>query len=694
MEILKKISSEYILKLIFDYIDEEDFKYKLVVHSKYFQKKMKITLIDYQETFLTNKGLQFSDYIYNSDNIYEETFDKNIYDKILSIDLNTIKLDRKEFDSIVFNYYNGSEEIEEIEDEEKLNKNYKDIKIDIYSPFFDIISKSKNFNLYTIPISINIIKKFNLKNDFIEVFEKMNKSNIKYESLTIYYNGIEDMNYLNELKINFNNIKKLSFCLYQDEDDDEDEDEDEDYVNVEDDEDYNNKGNKSNECNIKNYDFLKTFFSFDNFGANLISLQITLPKKGNEKLESNLLENINNFHSLKSLELTRFKFKTNFEIKLNNLIKLSLIYCENISLVGDNCINMKYLYIIESSISESKSLLKFPNLVKCKLLNYKNQKFNSIIDFSSFKNLKSIECENYDFRYIENNLLEIVHLNSEIKTTVEIEKEVIKKLILIKTLKEITLYLCEINDKEISQIKGENPSVTELIVNWNSSHIFAKLNDLQKKFPNLSKFELKLPYFEDIWGDFEQYPPIIEINPKDDCKITKISLDIRRYNNLFHFDCAPYNKLEEINFLLITNIYDLKYALPIFNDSCKIKFDSLTKFHFFCGNNKREIDFHFIKNIYDNIDCMNNLRDFSLDCIKTVDEDFYKKFIIKLLSMGLNSIYFTIKNFDNNMDKDPYTEEQLKEIYPNIDYNKYKKIFIQKFELPKKKGKIIKKKDN
>ena len=308
--------------------------------------------------------------------------------------------------------------------------------------------------------------------------------------------------------------------------------------------------------------------------------------------------------------------------------------------------------------------------------------------------MKSIECENYDFRYIENNLLEIVHLNSVIKTTVEIEKEVIKKLILIKTLKEITLYLCEINDKEISQIKGENPSVTELIVNWNSSHIFAKLNDLQKKFPNLSKFELKLPYFEDIWGDFEQYPPIIEINPKDDCKITKISLDIRRYNNLFHFDCAPYNKLEEINFLLITNIYDLKYALPIFNDSCKIKFDSLTKFHFFSGNNKREIDFHFIKNIYDNIDCMNNLKDFSLDCIKTVDEDFYKKFIIKLLSMGLNSIYFTIKNFDNNMDKDPYTEEQLKEIYPNIDYNKYKKIFIQKFKLPKKKGKIIKKKDN
>lgn len=686
---MENISSSSIINLIFKYIKDENFKYKLVSYSKYLQKRLKLTLLDYQETYLCDKGLNFINYIYNKDNIYEETFDKNVYNKRLEKDLSNIKLERKDFDKIVFNYYNGDKEGEEVGEDDG-------IKIDIYSPFFDIISSSgtKHFNYFGIPISINVIRKHNLKKDYISVFEKMNNSNIKYNSLYIYYKYIEDINYLNELKINFNNIKKLDFSIYDDEDD-----EDEDY-------DENNTDKESKENNAKKYDCLKKFFSFDNFEVNLVFLDLILPKKGNFKLESNLFKNLN-FQSLKFLGLTWFKFKTNFEIKLNNLEGLFINHCENISLIGDNCTKMKNLEIVKTIISESKSLLKLPNLEKCNLLNMDNQILSSFIDFSSLKKVKEIQCEKYDFKFLDNDILEAVELNSEVNyhkeymdfinnnlssdpnkmiemekedkyKVINIEKEVIEKLIQIKSLKKITLYLCEINNQQISQIKGVNPSVNELIVNWNVSHLHAKLDSLQQKFPNLSYFKLKLPYFEDIWGDFEEYPPYIEISPKDNCKITKFSLVIQRYNNYFKFDCAPFNKLEEISFSLITNINSLRYALPIFDDNCKIIFNSLTKFNFVGSNNTQEIDFNLIKNIYNNIDCMPNLKDFYLICVKenNGNEDFYKKFIIKLLSIGLDSIHFEISNEDI---VDTYTEDELKEIYPKIEYNKYKEIFIQKF---------------
>ena len=210
------------------------------------------------------------------------------------------------------------------------------------------------------------MNKLNLKKDYISVFEKMNNSNIKYNVLYIHYKDIEDINYLNELKINFNNIKKLVFSI-----DDDGDDED-------------NKEKESKGNFVKKYDCLKKFFSFNNFKDNLVYLDLILPKKGNFKLESNLFKNVN-FQSLKLLGLSWFKFKTNFEIKLNNLEGLSLNHCENISLIGDNCKKMENLNINKTIISESKSVLKFPNLEECYLLNMENQIMSSFIDFSSLK---------------------------------------------------------------------------------------------------------------------------------------------------------------------------------------------------------------------------------------------------------------------------------------------------------------------
>ena len=38
----------------------------------------------------------------------------------------------------------------------------------------------------------------------------MNKSNIKYSSINFIFKDAKDINYLNELKINFNNVKSLT----------------------------------------------------------------------------------------------------------------------------------------------------------------------------------------------------------------------------------------------------------------------------------------------------------------------------------------------------------------------------------------------------------------------------------------------------------------------------------------------------
>ena len=59
----------------------------------------------------------------------------------------------------------------------KLNESY----INIDSPLFEIISKLSHFEKnYIIYISQKNIDKYNLINEYIKLFDKLNKSNIKY----------------------------------------------------------------------------------------------------------------------------------------------------------------------------------------------------------------------------------------------------------------------------------------------------------------------------------------------------------------------------------------------------------------------------------------------------------------------------------------------------------------------------------
>ena len=51
-----------------------------------------------------------------------------------------------------------------------------EILLDIYSPFFDLLSKSEIFSqLFSINIPIDLIQENHLKNDYITTFDKLNK---------------------------------------------------------------------------------------------------------------------------------------------------------------------------------------------------------------------------------------------------------------------------------------------------------------------------------------------------------------------------------------------------------------------------------------------------------------------------------------------------------------------------------------
>ena len=163
-ELIKEIRTLYIIKNIFNYIKDNNFKFKLFFYSKQFQNKLDIKLIDYKEKYINKIGFNINNYLhkeYEDDNLVKK-YDNFILEK---------KLNKKEFKNLIFELIINKKLNEIEEDSEKL--------IDMDSPLFEIISKTKNFeNNYTIYISQKNIDDNNLKDDFRIKFDNLNKSNV------------------------------------------------------------------------------------------------------------------------------------------------------------------------------------------------------------------------------------------------------------------------------------------------------------------------------------------------------------------------------------------------------------------------------------------------------------------------------------------------------------------------------------
>ena len=284
------------IKEIFNYIKDKNYKFKLFKYSKKLQKKIGIDLIDYQEKYIIQLGINFEDYL-----TFKGNENENFIKDILTIRLNSNLM------NYINLYMNDIQKIAIRHFEKKINflENKKQT-IEIYSPFFEALSQSKIFEFFIISISLSRIAKFNLKNDYISIFNKMNIFNSNYSSINMDFENNNDINDLKYFNINFGQIKNL--IVFQ---------------------------NGSSSINYNN--FLNTLFSFNNFGNNLIVLDIIfhpivyIENNGvMDYIDPDAFEIVNNFKSLRKLMLVGFRFTKLFNLKLYNLEKLILHYCNNV----------------------------------------------------------------------------------------------------------------------------------------------------------------------------------------------------------------------------------------------------------------------------------------------------------------------------------------------------------------------------
>ena len=169
-ELLTKLKSKYLILTIFEYIKDDNIMLKLFVKSKYFQKKIDVDLFDYQQIFFNKNKFDFRDYFSTFDLYYDdpEKYNKDELKNKIKDKAIILQIDIKSIEKYVVKFYKKYGK----------NLNYENkINIDIFSPFFLELSKNEFFkNIFIIPISMRIIEKFNLQNEYIKAFEGINKN--------------------------------------------------------------------------------------------------------------------------------------------------------------------------------------------------------------------------------------------------------------------------------------------------------------------------------------------------------------------------------------------------------------------------------------------------------------------------------------------------------------------------------------
>ena len=253
-------------------------------------------------------------------------------------------------------------------------------------------------------------------------------------------------------------------------------------------------------------------------------------------------------------------------------------------------------------------------------------------------------------------------MDKYIMDTINIEKNMIKKFIDIKTLKEIKLSLNEISNEEIALIEGENTSVNKLIIDFQSySHNKSSLYNLLKKFPNLTE---------------------IEIYDRHSC-ITKLNLESTKIERLKYSKSiyGTYKRelsiisFENLKYLELRNITECN--IPIFNEHNNNNFKCLIKFQLDNSNCYREqIDLKVINNIIKNVNEIPSLKCFTLKCYSDINEKEYNELIKKVLKLKIKSIEFGINSFSKYKE---YTDEELKSIYKDRDFKYIENIKIYMF---------------
>jgi len=647
-----KLDSKYLYQIILSFIKIKNFKLELFKYSKKYQKKLDIRLIDYKNAYLSNNSINFNPFFTFKKN-FNKIEDKNILNEDLDNYLKKLNIDFDSIEEYAINSY-----------ENKNNNNQ--IKIDIYSPFFDSLLK-KDFNKnFEVKIPMDKIEKFNLKNDYISAIEKINNSGLdkNYPCIYFKYKNPNDINFLNDLKLNFKLIKKLKLKRIND---------------IEANEKMKIETDSIDSQTFSN--FYKTLFSLPDIQNNLIDLDLKINQQNKKLYIPESFQEINNFKSLQNLFIDGYNFENAFVLKLFNLQKLELIDVKNFEFDESNIFNLKDLLIFGSEKGKSNSKINnFPKLESLKFIN--DSSYINKFDFKSSKFLKTlvIDCDN--FVQINDDDLSSLNCLEEVKiTNGDNREEAIKKLLLIKNLKKATIFF-NIDDDILQDIQGENLSLE--IFEIQKVRRICELFSFQKLFPNIKQILIhsyKTMYdTSGFWCGtcIREYrgksiPSSILLEDNKDCKTDKIYLTGGgcKYIGL---SCTSYENLKEIIIDLENKIRSI--SLPILFDTNK-RYDSLINFTLYnkVNSGDYEINISLLKNIYNNIDNMPKLKIFKLECYtRNVDKDFYNDFIRKLLSLNLDEIVLLVKFNVSSIKK--YSKQELREIYPNINHLDFSNISI------------------
>ena len=250
------------------------------------------------------------------------------------------------------------------------------------------------------------------------------------------------------------------------------------------------------------------------------------------------------------------------------------------------------------------------------------------------------------------------------------EKKVMEKIISIKSLKEISFTWDKLTDEDFLGINGENPSVEKMNVKTTFKDFF----NLQKKFPNLKSIDID--YLDERFIKSNDKNGLeIGIIPDSKSKIEDIV--IVKGNKCY---CQPFEQLKsiEIKLIGITKGVD---NFPIFNKNCKTILSSLISFHFW---ERDELEGpKYLCLLAKNINYMPNLKDNKLLIYydyETFGEKEFNQFIKNILSMKF------IKTINIKLRADSqyfeYPLVLLKEKFPDINFNKFEKVFIMRCKIP------------
>ena len=210
-----KISSKYLINIIFNYLKDDIYKYKLFMHSKKFRKILGLSPIDYQEKSISRTGIKLCNYLSgfpdrnygphtdfkyflkDKGNDYYEGFKRETLKNDFLLHLEKLKI--KYIKNYLVYYF------------KKYKENKKDdsnLYIDIFCPFFDLLSNQEYFSeLFTIPIVMPFIERNLMEKEYISAFDKLNKSQ-KDLSILFSYSEEKDIDFFKKC-VNLNKIRKL-----------------------------------------------------------------------------------------------------------------------------------------------------------------------------------------------------------------------------------------------------------------------------------------------------------------------------------------------------------------------------------------------------------------------------------------------------------------------------------------------------